>query len=85
MGELLAMTRVRHGDKYFEVSTINRESSAVAMHGDIYAETLVFSVQDNWVRGNIIGQAEASRGSLYAHQRMVERLFNTGSTEEEEC
>lgn len=91
--EPLAQTFVRYksGDVppiWFMVSTINRPSSAVASYEYIYAETLVWewfpAVGGNGgERGRLIGVDEAGRDLLYAHNRMVDRLFATGKCDAE--
>ena len=81
----LAQTLVWYRDKGFFVSTINRKSSAWLAYGRIYSETLVWewdSVAKK--RGDMIGQDEDCEDSLFAHQRMVQRLFDTGKCEEQD-
>jgi len=79
----LAQSYVWHGGKGFYVSTINRQSSAAAAYGRIYSETLVWEWdRKTKERGNLIGQDEHLKDSLFAHQRMVQRLFDTGKSEE---
>ena len=78
----LARTYVWHGDKGFYVSTINRQSSAALAYGRIYAETLVWEWDSvTGERGELVGQDEHCESSLFAHQRMVQRLFDTGKCE----
>lgn len=80
VNKTLAQTEVLHGDKWFFVSTINRRSSA---DGQIYAETLVWEWDRKTAkRGDMIGQDENCKDSLFAHQRMVQRLFDTGKCDE---
>ena len=79
----LAQTHIWHGDKCFFVSTINRQSSATLAYGAVYSETLVWEWDDETKqRGAMVGQDEHCEDSLFAHQRMVLRLFDTGSCEE---
>lgn len=78
--EPLEQAYVRHGDRWFMVSTINRDSSSPL--GGRYAETLVW--EWNWgkkERGDLIGQDESSENSRRAHDSMVKRLRETGSPE----
>jgi hypothetical protein len=84
MGTPIAMTRVWYGDQRWEVSTINRESSAALAHGAEYAETIVWELDADGKRGRIVGQAEAAPGEIYAHQRMVERLHLAGTCDNDE-
>lgn len=70
----IASTRVWHGGKAFDVSTIDRNSSAAAAYGMVYAETLVFEVLPDGKRGSILAQGEAARGSIGVHQDMVAQL-----------
>lgn len=79
----LAQTYVWHGEKAFYVSTINRTSSAALAYRRIYSETMVWEWNsETKQRCDLIGQDEHCKDSLYAHQRMVQRLFNTGKCEE---
>lgn len=70
LGKLKAEQVEFEGRKYW-VSTINRESSS--MYGGIYAETFVFDEGKN-----VVAQDEHCRGSLFAHDRMVKALRETG-------
>ena len=77
-------TYVWHEDKCFFVSTIERESSAMG-NPSRYNETMVWEY--NWdasERGALIHQDEAGRGSLRAHQNIVEKLHATGKPREDE-
>ena len=77
----IANTKVWHEGKCFQVSTINRESSAMYAAGSLYAETLVWELDAKGQRGSLVGQDEAPQDSIYAHQRMVKRLHETGQCE----
>jgi hypothetical protein len=83
MSEPIARTYVWHGARCWMVSTVNRESSAAAAHGARYAETMVWE-WDETTRGlgRLAGMDEAGEGSIYAHQRMVQRLHDTGGCDE---
>lgn len=78
--DTIAQTYVAHNGRWFFVSTINRESSAmIEPPVPWYAETLAWEWNpDTKERGEIVGQDEAPSGCIYAHQRMVESLFQTG-------
>lgn len=79
MNKTLAQTYVWRDGKGFFVSTINRQSSAQFGYNHIYAETLVWEWdRESKQRGKMIGQDEHCEDSLFAHQRMVQRLFDTG-------
>ena len=83
VNKTLAQTEVLHGDKWFFVSTINRRSSAALAYGRIYSETLVWEWNRKTAKkGDMVGQDEHCEDSIFAHQRMVQRLFNTGKCEE---
>lgn len=80
----LAQSYVWHNDKAFFVSTINRQCSASLAYGHVYAETLVWEWNPKTrTRGKMKGQDECAEGSIFAHQRMVKRIFNTGLCETE--
>jgi len=82
MSATLAVTYVWHGDKAYCASTINRESSA--LEGGTYAETIVWTWDDKTrARGDMAWMGSCATGSIYTHQAVVERLFATGSPEEE--
>lgn len=72
MGEKLKAEYAEFEGKKYWVSTINRESSSMMMMG-IYAETMVFDEN-----GRIIAQDEHCKDSLFAHDRMVKCLQETG-------
>lgn len=83
MNEMLEQTYVfKDGKVHWLVSTLNRESSAALAHGAIYAETMVFDLSAE--PRTIAGQTEASEGSLRGHDKMVRRLRETGSPDEQE-
>lgn len=83
--EPIASTIVWHGDKAWRVSTINRESSAPAMYGHVYAETMVWAwnPQTRDVEGEILDTRESRRGSLMEHWRAVTDLHEKGRLLEE--
>lgn len=81
VSEPMAHSHVYHNGKAFYVSTINRNSSAG--YGGVYSETLVWEWnKETRQRGDLIGQDEHCKDSIFAHQRMVQRLFDTGSCAE---
>ena len=83
MNKALIQTYVWHEGEAFFVSTINRRSSAAASHFSFYAETLVWEwFPEIRKRGELIGQDEHLEDSIFAHQRMVQRLFDTGLCED---
>lgn len=69
-------------DRWFFVSTIERNSSSMLGPGR-YAETLVweYDMEKN-ERGNIVGQGESCRNSIVEHLKICRRLFETGKCEE---
>lgn len=75
----VAKTHIWGGGRCYFVSTIDRESSAP--DGDRYAETLVWEFDyEARERGALMPWTEAaSEGSISGHQRMVERIRETGS------
>jgi hypothetical protein len=83
--DALIQSYVRHGDKWFFVSTMNRESSALAAYGMVYAETLVWEWDaEKRERGRIVAQGEGGQDSIYAHLAMCKRIAETGSPEGQE-
>ena len=79
MATHIASTRVWHDGKPFDVSTIDRECSAIGAHGMLYAETMVWEVLQDGSRGRILHQDEAVRGSIKKHQKIVENLHMFGT------
>ena len=72
---LVAFDRVADpAGKRYNVSTINRQSSASLAYGDWYAETMVFECQEDGSHGDLICQDEASVGSRVQHDRIVEMV-----------
>lgn len=68
-----------HGDRAFFVSTIERESSAIAAPGR-YNETMAWEWDPTTKeRGEIVGMDETVKGSLAAHYRVVDALYVTGT------
>ena len=85
MTTALIQSHVRHGDKWFFVSTINRESSAALAYGMTYAETMAWDFDPaTKQRGQIVAQDEAPTDSLRGHFRVCEKLAATGKFEDNE-
>lgn len=80
MSDQLIRSFVRHGEKWFFVSTINRESSSMVAHGMVYAETMVWEY-DNALgaRGGLVFQDEGPRDSIKKHIKCCERISDTGT------
>lgn len=85
MVKTLIQSYVHHGDKWFFVSTINRESSAALAYGNTYAETMVWEFDFvTKERGRIVWQTEAGTDSLVGHFKACKQLSETGSCEVDE-
>ena len=85
INQLLEQTYVfKDGKVKWLVSTLNRESSAALAYGMIYAETFVWELGTSYgeVTKRLVAQDEAGQDSLYAHDKMVRRLRETGNPEE---
>lgn len=81
MSETLIQSYVWHKSNCFFVSTIDRDSSALAGPGR-YAETLVWEYDyEEHERGQIVGQDEGVEGSIRTHLVIVQRLYETGQVE----
>lgn len=78
MNTPIATTRVWHDGIAYDVSTIDRQSSAALAYGATYAETIVFEVLPGGERGNIVHQDEAPTGSIRRHQQIVVTLHECG-------
>ena len=76
---------VWHKGKCFFVSTIERDSSSPA-GPDRYNETMVWDFDWNTAKRNehFIYQEEGPTESIYEHQQVCQRLFDTGSAEQQE-
>lgn len=79
MSTPIASTLVWHDGTPYDVSTIDRECSAVASYGTVYAETLVFEVKPDRTRGHVLYQSEAAEGSIADHQKIVGNVRDSGS------
>lgn len=77
-------TYVSHKGKWWRVSTINRESSALGSYGHKYTETLVWDwdVETQKI-GNICHMGECSEGSIHKHQQIVNKIHEGGAFWEE--
>ena len=67
--------------RLYYVSTANRTSSALAAYGEPYAETLVFSRNDDDTVGgrpSVVWQGSAWEGSRKTHDKAVEILQDKG-------
>jgi len=64
------------GDNRYFVSTCDRESSADAKYGAVYAETIVWEWPQDSSRGEIIEMDEGVQGSAKVHYAMCERIRN---------
>ena len=85
MNKTLIQSYVPHGDKWFFVSTINRESSAALAYGNTYAETMVWEFDFvTKERGRLVWQDGAGTDSLSGHFKACKRLYETGSCEVDE-
>lgn len=81
INKTLIQSYVHHDGKCFFVSTIDRDSSAMA--GGRFAETLVWEFDmATKARGNIVGQDGGARGSIAKHIAMCQRIFETGLCDE---
>ena len=77
-------TYVSHKGKWWRVSTINRESSALEAYGHKYAETLVWDLDvDNQAVGAIHHSDSDSYGNINTHQQVIERIHERGAFWEE--
>jgi len=72
-------TYIKHGEDWFFVSTINRESSAAMIPSPWYAETIVWSTNVAGERRELLWQGDAYKGSIKTHQRVVEALHAKGA------
>lgn len=82
--DTLAQTYARHGNKWFYVSTVNRDSSAVEFNSR-YAETLVWEYDPTTkFLGKLIGQFEDTENEITRHQDVVVKLHKTGKTQEDD-
>ncbi len=82
--DTLAQTYVRHDDKWFYVSTINRDCSAVESPYR-YAETLVWEYNlETKLAGKLIGQFEDGENRIAQHQEVVDGLYKRGTAEHKE-
>ena len=77
----------RESGKYFEVTTIDRDSSSPYIPGHIYSETLIWECDpETKKKDHILWQDEDSRGHVDAHLKWCKKLVEKGEKafEEEE-
>jgi hypothetical protein len=73
----LEQTYIYKGGKAWFISTINRECSAAAVCGSLYAETMAWEIDPKTnERFEMIKQGEAGRDSLRTHDRIVLEIRN---------
>lgn len=73
-------TYVSHKGRWWRVSTINRESSALGGYGHKYAETVVWDWDvDNQDVGAIHHINGDSYGNINTHRQIVERIHEKGA------
>jgi hypothetical protein len=82
VSNVIAMTRIQRDGKFWDVSTINRQSSAALAPDHWYAETIVFELDAEFRRGKVVWQGEDCRGCIHTHMWAVRRLHATGSAED---
>ena len=77
-------TYVSHKGKWWRVSTINRESSAIGGYGHKYAETLVWDWDVATQKlGSICHTDSWSEDSIHKHQQIVNKIHEGGAFWEE--
>ena len=75
----LAKSFISCNGKHYFVSTINRESSAVLAHGDLYAETIAWEWNpETNTRGEQAKQDESCMDSLEGHKRVMDFIYHGG-------
>lgn len=81
----IAGTNVRHGDKWWRVSTINRASSSVYCPESIYAETIVWE-WDPETKANVrlVHSDSGAAGSINVHLDCVASIWERGAFWESE-
>lgn len=77
---MIASTYVTHGERAWNVSTIDRKSSAIE-GPDAYAETLVWEwcPETRQRIGDFVYQGEGCRGSISNHITIVRRIRDAGA------
>lgn len=75
----LVQTYISHGDEWFFVSTIDRDSSAM-LGPDRFAETIVWHLPDGrrGANGEQLWMGSAYQGSIREHQRIVDAIRAKG-------
>lgn len=81
--ETVCQTEVRHGDQWFFVSTIERDSSAMVAPPPRYYETLVWEWDRAAARrGAMVGQYGSGARTLTTHCAVVQGFHRHGKYEE---
>lgn len=85
MSHQICRSFVYHGDECFFVSTINRECSSPESYGGTYAETMVWTYNDEvGSRSELLYMGSSSTDSLHTHFKVCQLLVETGKPEKEE-
>lgn len=80
--EPLARSYIRHGDEWFYVSTIDRDSSAM-LGPRRFSETLIWKWNpETDERGELVGNHGGLQGSIFIHLKVCKRLADFGQSEE---
>ena len=75
----LAKSFISCNGKHYFVSTINRESSAMLAHGDLYAETIAWEWNpETNTRGEQVKQDSSYENSLEGHKRVMDFIYHGG-------
>ncbi len=77
----IAKTYVKHKDKWFFISTIERDCSAVGAENIRYNETMVWKLKGepgSERENKILGQGEDVKGSIKEHNRIARIIYDSG-------
>jgi len=76
---------VRYKDKWFLVSTIERESSAAIIPPVIYNETIVWEWnEETKERGKIIAKTGENKKQIFNHNQICQSLYSFGTWQDQE-
>lgn len=75
----LAKSFIKHKDKHYYISTINRQSSSVLAYGHVYSETLAWEwLPDSERRGEQVAQDDGLENDIKSHIRIINFIINGG-------
>lgn len=75
----IAKTHLKYKDKYYFISTINRECSSMESYGILYTETIAWEWNpETNTKGCQVTQDAGPEDSIQSHLRVIQFIYNGG-------